>query len=385
MNHRLSFSFLACASLLPLAVACNSGGLEPIVSGSATSATSTGATGATGSGGAGGGDSTATSSSGTGGAGPIAGECEPACGAGAVCLDSTCHALVVLDSSVASEACAIALDATRAYWLTGGLRSVPKSGGQATSFNGWLGKSSALAVDDAHVYVDAGDGVARAKKDGSSGFTPFAGLGYGAPTHLAVDGTTLYYITTGSNSGSAAVYDVNLVGAPVDPHQQPDTFATGLYGIGTVAIDATSLYFWGGTGLVKEQKTTHAQIELGPISPELNLQVNDASGIVVDGDTVYFSSAPAPGQGGVVARLSGSGGPSTVVVDGKSGTSGVFTVDATSVYFMTFSGVMKMPKTGGAAVLVSALNPPSPFPTCMASDEKYVYWVDGANLMQLAK
>ena len=50
---------------------------------------------------------------------------------------------------------------------------------------------------------------------------------------------------------------------------------------------------------------------------------------------------------------------------------------------MTVSGVMKMPKTGGAAARVGALNPPSRFLTCTASDEKHVYRVDGANLMQL--
>jgi hypothetical protein len=380
MHHRTGFSYLVCAAILPLAGACNPVGVEPIVSGSATS---TASAGSTGSGGSGGGDSGATTSSGTGGATP--GACEPGCGAGEICLDSSCHALVVLDTSSAGAACAIALDASRVYWTMSELRSVPRSGGPATSFKAWVGKPTGLAVDDTYVYVDSGDGVGRGKKDGSSGITPFAGLGYGAPTHMAADGTTLYYLTIGSDTSAAAVYDTKTAGPPVDPHQEPDVFATGIYGIGTVALDASSVYFWGGTGLVKEDKATHAQTALGPISPDLNLQVDISSGIVVDGDTVYFSTAPAPGQGAVVARLSGGGGPSTVVIDGKNGLTGVFTVDATSVYFMTFSGVMKVAKTGGPAELVVGLDPPSPFPSCMASDDKYIYWVDGPNLLQLAR
>ena len=46
---------------------------------------------------------------------------------------------------------------------------------------------------------------------------------------------------------------------------------------------------------------------------------------------------------------------------------------------------MKVAKTGGPAVLVSGLNPPSPFPSCMASDDKYGYWVNGAKLLRLTK
>jgi hypothetical protein len=83
--------------------------------------------------------------------------------------------------------------------------------------------------------------------------------------------------------------------------------------------------------------------------------------------------------------VSGAGGPSTTVVDAESGLSGVFAVDATSIWYMTVSGVMKVAKTGGAPVSVATLNPPTPFATCMAVDETYVYWIDGDSLMQYKK
>jgi hypothetical protein len=380
MNHRTCFSFLACTALFPLLAGCNPGGLEPIGSGSSTSASTT----STGSGGTGGeAGSTATSTSGTGGTAP--GDCAPACGSSEVCIESSCHALVTLDTASQIDGCTIVLDATSVYWATSEVRIVPKAGGAVTSFNGWVVQPSGLAVDDTYLYFNAGNGgIARGKKTGKSGFTPFAGEGHGSPTHMVSDGTMLYSIEGATDVSSPAVYQTPTSGPPMDPTLPPTVFATGIYGVGSIAVDATSVYYWGGAGLVKEHKTTHAQTDLGP-GGGFNLNFGGSSGIFVDGATVYYSTDPAPGVGGVVARVSGAGGPSTVVVDGKTGVSGVFTVDATSVYFMTVSGVMKVAKNGGAAVLVSALNPPSPYPTCMAADDKYVYWVDGLKLMQLEK
>ena len=86
-----------------------------------------------------------------------------------------------------------------------------------------------------------------------------------------------------------------------------------------------------------------------------------------------------------MARASSTGVGSTVLVDGANGANGVFAVDDSAIYFMTPTGVMKVAKTGGAAKLVSLLSPPSPFPTCIAVDDAYVYWVDGSKLMQLEK
>lgn len=383
MNHRSGLTFLACAALLPLAAGCNPSGLEPISSGSSTS-TSSGGSGATSGSGGTGGEAGSTTASGTGGA--PQGECEPACGEGTLCVESSCHALVTLDTSTSGPGCTIVLDATSVYWSTNEVRIIPKTGGKATSFNAWVGQPSGLAVDDTYLYFNAGNGgIARAKKTGKSGFTPFAGEGHGSPKHIVTDGTMLYYIEGATDQESPAVYQSPTSGPPLDPTLAPAVFATGIYGIGNLDVDATSVYYWGGSGLLKEHKTTHAQTDLGPTGIDFNLNVDGASAIVVDGATVYYSTVPVPGEGAIVARVSGAGGPSTVVVDGQSGLSGVFTVDATSVYFMTFSGVMKVAKTGGAPVLLGSLDPPSPFPTCMAVDDAYVYWVDGLKLMKFTK
>jgi hypothetical protein len=380
--NQTGFASLACALIFPLVAGCDPSGLEPIGTGSSTA--STASTGSGGTGGEAGSTSASATTSGTGGA--AQGDCAPACGSGEVCIEASCHALVTLDSTTQANGCTIVLDADTAYWSTSEVRIVPKAGGQPTTFKAWVTQPSGLAVDDAYLYFNAGNGgIARAKKNGKSGFGPFAGEGYGSPKHIVSDGSMLYYIEGPTDSSSPAVYQSPTTGAPMDPTLAPTVFATNIYGVGNLAVDATSLYYWGGSGLLKEHKTTHAQTDLGPSGVDFNTDVDGASGIVVDGATVYYSTLPIPGEGGVVARVSGAGGASTVVVDGKTGFNGVFTVDASDVYFMTVSGVMKVARSGGAPVLVSALNPPSPFATCMASDDKYVYWVDGLNLMQLAK
>jgi hypothetical protein len=366
MPQHTSFAALALALLVP-AAGCGSTTADPIGSGGSSSSSSASSTGG----------QAASSTSGTGGAAP--GACAPGCGSAEICVDAACHALVKLDTSTGGQGCTIVLDAAHAYWSTSEVRIVPKVGGQPTSFSAWVGQPSGLWVDDAYLYFNAGNGgIARAKKDGKSGFTPFAGEGSGSPRHLVGDGAMLYYI----EQDPAGVYQSPTT--QTDPTQAPAVFSSGIYGIGTLAIDATSVYFWGATGLVKADKTTQLQTDLSGAG-SLFGTVDDATGIVVDGATVFYSSAPVPGTGGFIARVSSAGGTPAVVVDGSSGFNGVFTADATDLYFMTVSGVMKVAKTGGDPVLVSALNPPSPFATCMAADDTYVYWVDGLDLMQYKK
>jgi hypothetical protein len=358
---------LALALLVP-AAGCGSTTAEPIGSGGSSSSSSSATSTSSGTGGHG------TSSSGTGGGGA----CAPGCGSSEVCVESTCHALVKLDTSSGS-ACTIVLDATHAYWATTEVRIVPKVGGQPTSFSAWVGQPSGLWVDDTYLYFNAGNGgIARAKKDGKSGFGPFAGEGSGSPRHIVGDGSMLYYL----EQDPAGVFQSPK--NQTDPTLAPAVFADGIYGIGTLAVDAASLYFWGATGLVKADKTTHLPTDLSGTG-SFFATVNDATGIVVDGEAVYYSSAPVPGTGGFIARVSTAGGTPTVVVDGSGGFNGVFTADAESLYFMTVSGVMKVAKTGGDPVLVSPLDPPNPFSTCMAADDTYVYWVDGLDLMQYKK
>jgi hypothetical protein len=368
MSQKLAFALTALALLAPT-TACTVTA-NPIGGGGSTSS------------GAGSGKEPGTGGSGGGDQG---GACSPACGEGAVCVESTCHALVKLDSGGANG-CTIVVDDLNVYWSTTEVRIVPKSGSGVIAFGAWVGNPFALAADGAYVYFPAGNGgVARAKRDGKSGFQPFAGESSGLPQHMAWNGAMLFYSETSTEENVPAIYEAPTSGTGVDPTMPPMQFATDGYGIGTLAADATSVYYWGASGLVRQDRTTLAMTTLTSQGAPGNLNVDDTTVIVPDGADVYYSSAPVPGTGGLVAKVSASGGDSTVLVDGTVGASGVFAVDATSLYYMTTNAVMKMPKAGGPSVVLHQLTPPSPFATCMAVDDTHVYWVEGTTLMQYAK
>lgn len=378
MNYRSGFSLLACAALLSLAAGCNPSSLEPITGGSSASTTSAGPGGTGGTGG----EAGSTTSSGTGGSPGIA--CSPACGSAEICVEGACHGLVQLDtaSTMNSGVCTIALDAANVYWKTSDVRRVPKAGGQSTLLDAQTSSPGGLVVDDTYLYW-TNLGVQRAEKTapGKPGTT--AGIFYadegGSPTRMVGDGTKLYYLE------GASIYEAPQSGPPA-PQAPPTEFSSTWSSTdGTpIAVDAKSIYLWteGASVLTRIDKDHQKSSKLATRG---NSRIDATCGIVVDGTGVYFSTAPAPGQGGLVARASGTGVGSTVLVDAENGANGVFAVDDKSLYFMTPTGVMKMPKTGGAAVLVSPLSPPSPFPTCIAVDDTHVYWVDGLRLMQLEK
>ncbi len=360
MSSKLTLALLASSLLVP-AAGCGSETANPIDTGGSSSSSGTTSSHA----------STGTGGGGSGGSAP-APACEPACGQGEVCVDAACHALTQLASAGGAD-CTMLLDATNVYLATTQVETVAKASGKITAPGLWIGQP-ALATDDTYLYYNAGNGgIARAPKTGGFG-EPFSGESVlGPATAMVSDGTTLYFI---EQSAPPTIYETPLTGTPVDPTMVPAAFAADGYGIGTLAVDATSVYYCGGAGLVKEDKTTQAVTPLASLCP---------TAMVPDGANLFYSIAPAAGTGGVVAMLSGAGGTATTVVDGNLGVNGVFAVDADSIYFMTFSAVMKVAKTGGEPVTVAALNPPTPFATCMATDDTHVYWIDDGNLMQYAK
>jgi hypothetical protein len=372
MTPKLTFALLVAALLVPTA-GCGSTSANPISSG--------------GSGGTGGtGTTTATGAGATGGSAGNA--CDPACGAGAVCVDGACHTIAKLDTTgqVNNGTCSIVTDATNVYWMTGNLARVPKAGGPSSVLAGGTPSPGGLVVDDTYLYWTY-TGIQRAMKDatGNNGTDvgEYIADESGATTHLVSDGTTLYWLDN-------SAIDQAPMDAPPAPFATP-TPLTGTDALGSdapIAVDATSVYYWAEAAsvLTKADKTTLSTTTLATRDMFDGIgTVDGACSIVVDGDTVYYSTDPLPGMGGgVVARVTG---PQvvTAVVDSSEGATGPFAVDAESVYFMTVSGVMKVGKTGGTPVLVSPLSLPTPYPSCIAADDTYVYWVDGVTLMQYRK
>jgi hypothetical protein len=268
------------------------------------------------------------------------------------------------------------------YWKTGDVRRVPKSGGQSTVLDFGTSSPAGLVVDDTYLYW-TNLGIQRVEKTspgkpGTSAGTFYADEG-GSPTRMVGDGTKLYYLE------GFSIYEAPESGPP-NPQAPPTEFSpTWSATEGTpIAVDAKSIYLWteGGSVLTRIDKDHKTAAD---IATKDNNTIDATCGIAVDATGVYYSTAPTPGQGGIVVRVNSTGVESTVLVDAKNGANGVFALDDGDIYFMTPTGVMKMAKAGGAAVLLSPLSPPSPFPTCIAVDDAYVYWVDGLKLMRLEK
>jgi hypothetical protein len=387
MNTLFSSSLLACAALLSLSAGCNPSGLEPITSGSSSSTSSTSASTST---------STSTGSGETGGAGSEAGSstsgtggssengCSPACGSATICVEGACHGLVQLDaaSTMNKGVCTIALDAANVYWKTSDVRRVPKAGGPSTLLDSSTSSPGGLVVDDTYLYW-TDFGIQRAEKTSPEKPGTTAGVFYadegGSPARLVGDGTKLYYVD------GYTLYEAPESGPPA-PQAPPTAFSdTWSSVVGTpIAVDAKSVYLWTEAASVLTRVDKDGQ-KSSTVATRGNSTIDDTCGIVVDATGVYFSTAPKPGQGGLVVKAGSGGGLPTVLVDATNGANGVFALDESTLYFMTPTGVMKMPKSGGAAVLVSPLSLPSPFPTCLAVDADHVYWVDGLKLMALAK
>jgi hypothetical protein len=378
MNQQRFLSFLALTSILPLAAGCDPSSLQPIDTGSAGSTTSAAATtGSGGNGGDGGGGNSA-------GAGGNPGEsCAAPCGSGAVCVDGQCHALVQLDAATAMNPgeCTIALDALQVYWMSSEVRRVAKAGGQPTILDVGTFSPGGLVVDDSYLYW-TNFGIQRVEKGAPGKPGTGAGSYYvdagGSPTRLVGDGATLFYLENGE------IYQAPTAAAPA-PEAPPIPFSeTWSLADTPIAVDAQHAYFWteGATALSRIDK---AGGQMVTVATRGNSTIDSGCGLLVSNDEVYYSTAPSPGKGGLVARAGGSPGQGTVLVGEGEGASGVFTVDAAYLYFMTPSAVMRMPRAGGPAVMLAPLSPPSPFPTCIAVDDAHVYWVDGARLMQLQK
>jgi hypothetical protein len=372
MNHKLA-SIALYPALLAALIGCGNTTAEPIGGGGDSSTTTT-------TSGLGGSATTTSTSSSTSASQAV---CSPACGSSETCVEGACHAVMALDTagSLASEPCSIVVDDVNVYWQQGEVRRVPKAGGKATSL-AWTSTPANLVVDDQYLYwTGTNSGVHRANKLTDVHGLPFAD-GNGAPTRMAGDGERLYYL---ENIEGPKLLSSPTVPPLDDPYAAPTLVTSGGYGIGTVAVDADSVYWWGNFGLTRVDKVTKQETVLAQQGVPFDLQIGESALMVVDGDTVFYSTSPVPGSGGVVARTPKAGGESVVVVGPDLGASGVFTVDAEDVYFMTPTALMRVQKTGGTPVVVRLLDPPSPFPTCVAVDEGHVYWVDGAKLWSYAK
>ena len=214
----------------------------------------------------------------------------------------------------------------------GTIMKAPLGGGTPVTLASGQTDLEALAVDATSVYW-ANQGTAA--NNFSDGTIMKVALGGGTPVtlaagqlaigFLAVDGTSIYWTdqgtaTSGSFNADGSVMKLALSGGDGGT---PTILASGQVGPFPITVDGTSVY-WGTTGTI-------AKVPLG--GGDTVVLASGQSfpfGIAVDGTDVYWTNA----YGGSVVKVPLAGGSPVTIASGQNNALFI-ALDATNVYFTT--------------------------------------------------
>jgi hypothetical protein len=311
---------------------------------------------------------------GAGPAGAATGSATP--GGAAVPPDGPCVTAPGVTTLLADYAYAMAFSGDIAYLATmTGVVRIARAGGAAVSLASGS-EAYALVIDATNAYFMSAYAVGAPNAEGKVDSTTAlysVPLGGGAPQllvdgafsqQLATDGAQLWWISPGGLQGIA------LRGTPDPPPIQ--------LGAGTIveamAVGADSLFL-----------AVYAISSTGPGVGSIRRAAKDGSRIdtIVDGlghptaialgeDAVYFNDANSAQNGVARADLDGSQRVTLAPVDARS-----IAVDAHAVYFDDGDSIQAVPKAGGAMRTV-ATGLKSPGTLAIAGGN--VYWVDGTSV-----
>ena len=307
------------------------------------------------------------------------GSCERDC-LGGDCASGRCQPIALTDALVAPSD--LVITPTHAFWISYGhgvqsLALDDGSGPQAVV--GGESAYAALAFDGARLYW-------ATDPDGIWSVVP------GHPETL-VEETTMAVETSSSPAehGHLAPAGAYLFwrGRYVDPQQrgiwrmaqtgsgQPERIAAEAYD-GPVA-GAAHIY-WGGS-----LQPSIWRVALGSNAPELFAPGSVLSGVAFAG-TLYWTESVAETDGGTDLAIRSkleSGGDVTTLAE-LPYWSLCLTADESGLYLADTIGgaILRMPLAGGEAELLVSGQSNLP---CVASDERWIYWLASNRLMRLAK
>ncbi len=274
----------------------------------------------------------------------------------------------------------VAIDASYFYFaasstLSATIFRTPLSGGATTTL-AMLGTIvNVLATDGANVYFVSGDYLSSVPAAG--GAVSVLASGFSGTTSLKLDSGNLYASISLGNGPYGSILRVPVTGG------RPTALASAQWGVSDLAVDATSICwtnFGGPTGTGAVMVASKGGDDLTRCEAGNGQSGGGEAGVPEAGiDSQDADSACAPSQGlcgGVCIDGSSSAActlPWTYVANVNAG---AIAVDMDNVYWTESSypggSVMKLPKSGGAAVTVRSTT--ASIPSGLAVDSTNIYW-----------
>jgi hypothetical protein len=240
-----------------------------------------------------------------------------------------------------------------------------------------------FVFDSTYIYVltteDTGNfgSVWKIAKDGSTGALLTSGIL--TPFDLAIDSTSIYWVSLGTPSGSSFLADgkVQRIGKDGTGGK---TLAQNLNTPAAVISDGTNVYF---TEAGQSSASTSSGLRSVPVGggTVTKLTDNRPAVVVADAGTNLVYSTLDTSNSGTIQRIAKSGGNSTTLTNADFVLK--FVVDGNQLYYFdsgtTTDKIRKIPLAGGTpSVVVDNVFNTQEF----ALDDCSIYWVDSSGNLQ---
>ncbi|MBI4956993.1 MAG: hypothetical protein HY908_33570 [Myxococcales bacterium] len=266
--------------------------------------------------------------------------------------------------ATAKEPTGLVLDGRILYWLeaaAGEIATCPREGGAATRLAAGIGAPSALAVDDAYVYVgeSAGDErVLRLPKAGGS-VEQVSRSPHGPVRAVVVDATHVYFCAEGAH----ALYLAPKAGGT------PRRLAEGCGERTQIVLAGRDLYFTGssprGPGLFQVPTAG------GPTRTVFESAEDAPAALALRGGDLYFTTRGS----GRFLRVPKTGGAARVLFAGSPADGlGGLAVDASHAYLALGRGPVLRVAVDGAGPALELGSEADAAPTGVVLDATSVYW-----------